>query len=417
MLANGMTPNGAPTERALLERVGLPARVARGRAIISTALMTAAALLALATAGLAAQSQRGAVEDGLVSEMRARERALADAMHGRDERLLDQLLAPDYRLRGAPDVDRATWIRNALELCWGDRSDIEAFRARQDSDVVTTTFELTFYVDPVDCRPAVLRSLVTDIWTRHPDGWRLQIRHSAPPPGAGIAAQYGVAPEPSTAWDASSEVSLVATGGNTSTQTLGLAGALGHRTDTASTRAAVAFLTSEAAGVTNARSLAMQARHGIRVSERLELFGRGAYARDRFAGIDSRATADAGASYTTSLPPRHALTAEGSMGFTIEQRLDTTDLAFATATGALEYAWTIVPGSEFTQGVSLSADLESAGNWRGTGTTAVSVSLTRVLSFKASHAIEFRHRPVTGFGSLDMRTAAALVFSFGRRPR
>jgi len=382
-----------------------------GTVVTSRPAIAAAMLVVLLSGSLAAQA--GDDASGDTAEVRARERALTDAMHARDRAGLDLLLAPDYVLRGSPDIDRSTWIQNAATLCWGDRSDIDAFHARQLDQVIVASFELTFYVDPSTCRPAVLRSLITDIWTRHADGWRLQIRHSGQA-GAGIAAQFGAAPQPPPAWVAASELSLVATGGNTSTRTIGLGGDVTHRTDLATTRGSVAFLTSETDAVASARSLTTRARHGIRVSERIELFGEGSYSRDRFAGIGHRTTTAAGAAFTAMLSPRQRLATEGSIGFTAERRLDATRLRFATATGALGYAWTFAPGIELTGDAGMIGDLATAGNWRGTAATAVSVGLTRLLSLKASHAIEYRNTPVAGFGRTDMRTAAALVVSLQR---
>lgn len=204
------------------------------------------------------------------AEIHAKELALAGAMHAKDRQRLEELLAPDYILRSAPDIDRETWIRNAITLCWGDRSTIDGFHARQQGGVVIASFELTFYIDPSTCRQAVMRSLITDVWTEYPDGWRLQIRHSGPAPaaGAGVAGQYGIAPLPPPAWDVSGELSLVATAGNTSTRTAGLGGSLIHRTDGTSTRATLAIITSEADNVTQARSITMQVRQGFRKANR-----------------------------------------------------------------------------------------------------------------------------------------------------
>ena len=321
-------------------------------------------------------------------------------------------------MRSAPDIDRETWIRNALTLCWGDRSTIDAFRARHQGDVVVAAFELTFFVDPATCRPALMRSLITDVWTLHADGWRLLIRHSAPAPaaGAGVAAQYGVAPQPPPVWDASAELSFVATGGNTSTRTAGVGGALIHRAGAATTRASLAFVTSEAEAVTQARSLAIQGRHGVRFARAAEVFGRGTYGRNRFAGIDDRFTMDGGVGYGTPPLGRQTLTAEAGLGFTFEQRRDGTELRFAAATGALGYVWRIVPGTEFGLDAALVTDLDVARDWRATSTTRLTVALTRLLSLKASHVFEHRNAPVAGFGRSDTRTAAALVFSWQHRP-
>jgi hypothetical protein len=78
-----------------------------------------------------------------LGEIRALEQALADAMHSKDGRRIDGLLASEYAMRGAPDIDRAAWMRNALTLCWGERSDIDRFLVRLQADVAVASFEVT----------------------------------------------------------------------------------------------------------------------------------------------------------------------------------------------------------------------------------------------------------------------------------
>jgi len=373
------------------------------------------ALLALAPLLAPVPAAAQAVSPDPATAFAVLERALADAMHAKDAERLDGLLAPDYVLRGSPDIDRATWLKNALALCWGDRSDISEFRARPYSGVVVTSFELTFFVDPDTCRPARLGSLITDVWVREGAGWRLQVRQSAPPPRGGIAAQYGAAPEVPPIWDARGELSFVATGGTTSVQTLGLGSRVTHRGAATTTLGSIAFLTSEADAVTNARSLTLLGRHGVRVDPRVELFGETSYARDRFAGIDHRTRAAAGAAYSAPLPRRHALTAEGTVGYTAENRLDATDRNFPTAAGTLRYRWSSVRGLEFTEDAGVIADLGTVKNWRGTSAAAFVVTLSRLVSFKVSQALEYRNDPVRGFGRTDLETTAALVVSLQRR--
>jgi len=373
------------------------------------------ALLGLAAISASSPAVAQEVPSDPAIEFGALERRLADAMHAKDEERLESLLAPDYVLRGSPDIDRATWLKNALSLCWGDRSEILDFQARVYSHVVVTSFQLTFFVDPDTCRPARLGSLITDVWVRGNAGWRLQVRQSAPPPRGGIAAQYGAVPEIPPIWDARGELSFVATGGTTSVRTLGLGSKVTHRGAATTTLGSVAFLTSEADAVTNARSLTLLGRHGVRVSPRVEFFGEASYARDRFAGIDNRIRATAGAAYSAALPRRHTLTAEASAGYTAERRLDATDRRFPTATGTLRYRWFSVRGLELTEDAGVIADLGTVKNWRGTSATALVVTLTRRLSFKVSQALEYRNDPVRGFGRTDLETTAALVVSLQRR--
>jgi putative salt-induced outer membrane protein YdiY len=347
-----------------------------------------------------------------------RERALVDAMQARDRGRLDLLLAPDFFLRSSPDITRGTWLDNAVTLCWGRRADIDHFRAQSIGAVIIAYFDLTFYADPISCRPAVRRSVITDVWASEGPVWRLAMRHAAPPPAAdaGVAAQYGAVPEPPPTWDVSGELSYVATGGNTSTRTAGLANSTTHNRNGHLTRAAVAFISSEADGVTQAESLRVQGRHGFRIGKRMELFAEAEYARDRFAGIDHRLASGIGVSYTAALPPRHTLRAEASAGYNTENRLDATEQQFATAVGGLHYTWTMRPGVRLAEDAGFTGDLETGANWRTASTTAITVTVTRLLSLKASHVFEYRHAPVPGFGRLDLRTSAALVFSIQRRP-
>ena len=366
-------------------------------------------------AGSPAAAQDDAARQDM-ADLRALEETLTSALHARDRARLERLLAPDFVLRGAPDVDREMWLRNATTLCWGDRSEIDEFHARLHGAFATVSFVMTFYTDPVACRPAVLRSLVTDVWTRGTGGWTLQIRLAGPPPdpGAGVATQYGVVPEPPPAWLMNSELSAVATGGNTSTRTLGLGAQLLHQRDGRESRLSTTFLTSQADGETKARSLKAAGRHAQSVAPRLEAYGEAEYVRDRFAGIQNRATATAGFAYTTPIKHPHSLTMQGGLGMTVEDRIDSSTLRFVTATGTLEYGWTIAPGIRFDEAATLTADLENARNGRGVSVTVLGVALTRVLSLRATHAFEYRNQPVINFGRSDMRTAVTLVFSMRR---
>ena len=368
-----------------------------------------ALLVGLLSNSLAARPAGGQAD---AIEIRASEEALAKALHARSRSQLDPLLAPDFVLRSTPDIDRDTWLRNAVSLCWGDRSDIRNFSARSLNGVVVATFELAFYVDPTTCRPSVLRSLITDVWARRGDRWQLQIRHSAAPPaGSGVVAQYGLVPEPPPTWDVSSELSLVATSGNTSTRSIGLGGNLTHRKHRRTSGASIAFFTNQVDGITEAESVAARIRHGIQVRDRLQIFGEGSYGRDRFAGLDDRVVVTGGVSYEASLRRSHAITADGGFGFTSEDRLDGRDLRYATATGAVRYVWEMKPAADFTQEIRLNADLQSVANWHGTTATAVTVTLSRVVSLRFSHSLEYRNAPVAGFGRTDARTAMAMVFS------
>ncbi|MGH9370835.1 MAG: DUF481 domain-containing protein, partial [Vicinamibacterales bacterium] len=129
-----------------------------------------------------------------------------------------------------------------------------------------------------------------------------------------------------------------------------------------------------------------------------------------------RETVEAGASYQAALPLQHALTSEAGVGFTVEDRAAVRDLRFAIATAAVRYGWTPSAATGLENDFALSADLQTARNWRATNELAFSVTLTRLLALKASHAFEYRNLPVPGFRRADMRTSIALVLRVQRRP-
>ena len=369
-------------------------------------------LIACLPEGLAAaQPDARAVRD----ELLARERALAATLGTRARDDMERLLADDFVLRGSPDVPRETWIREALTRCWGDRFDIDDFSARVEGDTAVASFLLTFYVHPDTCAPAVLRSLVTDVWTRVGDVWRLRVRHSSAPPAGGVASQFGLVPEIPPRWILSSELSLVATAGNTSTRTLGAGSDLRHQQGGATSRLQFTYVSSVAEGVTRARATTFQGRHGIRIRQGVEIFGRAAYARDVFAGIGNRAAFDGGVAVSTGRPPRHRVTLEGGAGATVEDRIGVETLRFGAGTGTVRYAWQVAAGSELQEELSVTVDLGRPANWRATNALALSLGLTRLLSLKVASGVEYRHQPVPGFRRADMRTSAALVVTFRAR--
>ena len=345
--------------------------------------------------------------------LRKLEQELADTFRTKARADMERLLAATFVLRATPDVDRETWIREALGRCWGDRFDIDEFTTRLDGPTAITSFVLTSYVNPETCQPATIRSLITDLWQRDGDTWRLNLRHSSAA-GSGIAAQFAVVPD-TPRWLVLSELSFVSTAGNTSTRTTGLASDLTRKTDRSASHVRFTYISSVSDDVTQARATTLQARHGYNLREHLAIFARGGYTRDRFAGIDNRIALDVGLAYTVGKAPRHQLTFEGGVGYTAEDRIEEETLRFATGTGTARYVWQIATGSEFREEVAFISDLSEADNWRAGIAAALSVAINRLLSLKVSNDVEYRNLPVTGFERTDVRTSAAVVLTLRRR--
>ena len=351
-------------------------------------------------------------------QLREREQALATALQANDRAGLEAILDADYVLRGAPDVSREEWLTRALGYCWGQTFSLDEFAAREESGTSIASFVMTFDQDPITCEPATRRSLITDVWIRRGPEWKLLVRHSSGvaegSDAASLQQQFAVVPAPDPVWRLESELSFVATSGNTDTQTVGTTSDLRHRTDTWQTTARAAFLRSTADGIESARSLTFEVRPGRKITPRLTLFARGGFRQDRFSGIDSRISLGSGLAYSLVDTPNRAIQFEGGMGFDRERRINSPQLRFATAQTRARFRWRLTPSVLLADEPAASTDVENPGNSRATNAASLTVALNRTLALKLSHTLEYLNEPVPGFGKLDTITSVGLVVNVER---
>lgn len=343
-------------------------------------------------------------------ELHTAEQALATALIKKDRPVFERLLADDFLMRGEPDVDRDGYIRNALALCWGSTFDLTRFNARVIDATAIVTFTLSTPRDPNTCEPALVRSVITDVWSRTADGWRLQIRQSSP--AGGIAEQYNAAAPPPPRWERQAEISLIATGGNTHTETLGSGGTLVYRPGVWQTDARLSYVRSVQEEVETAESLTAEVRESRALTSRADAFARAMYLIDRFAGLDHKTTVDAGLSWKVLTTTPHALALDAGAGVTHEARRDAADRTFGIGTLGASYDWQFTKRNAFTERLLFTGALEDGSNWRLSSTAAISASMTRVLSLKLTHELQYVHEPVPGFRPTDTRLSAALVVKF-----
>lgn len=345
-------------------------------------------------------------------DLRAAEEQLATALSQKDKTTLDSLLAPTFLLRGAPDTAREAWIGNAVKLCWGDDYAISDFSiSHETADTAVVSLLLTTYRDPMTCDAAVVRSLLTDLWTRVDGRWQLLLRHSAPPP-RGVAGQFGKVAPPPPRWERSAELSLVATGGNTDTQTLGAGMAVLWRPGAWTTRTHAKYVRSVTADAVTAESLVAEVRQSRTLSPHADAFARGEYLVDRFAGISNRTTVEGGFGWILLRKAPHSLAIDGGAGATHESRLKGGDVAFASATLTSAYKWQISPSASLGEQITISTEVTALDNRRLKNVVQLTLSVSRLLSVRMSHELKHVSRPVVGFRPTDTILSAALVGRF-----
>jgi putative salt-induced outer membrane protein YdiY len=326
--------------------------------------------------------------------------------------VFEEVLPADFVLRGAPDVPRDAWIANAARLCWGDRYELTDFRLiAHDRPTAVVSFVLTTFRDPETCDRAILRSLVTDVWRQDDGRWRLVLRHSGPA-GGSLAQQFAREAALPLRWERAADLSLVSTGGNTSTRTLGMGGAVTWRPGAWRTEARASVVRSETEHVLTAESLTSDVRQSRTLSPQVELFGRGTYLTNEFAGIETRITVDGGLGWVVSAAGAHRLRVDAGVGYSRETRITSPTLTAALANFGGAYRWQVARATALTDEALLTASLDDRDDWRLSNTLAITTAMTRLLSIRVAHELRLVNLPVPGFERRDTVIAVALVAKF-----
>jgi putative salt-induced outer membrane protein len=231
------------------------------------------------------------------------------------------------------------------------------------------------------------------------------------PPVTGAQAPAAAAPPPPR-WERKAELSLVATGGNTDTQTIGAGASIVFRPEGWTTDARAAFVRSEANDLETAKSFVADFRQARSLSARAEAFGRYGYRSDRFAGIEHRNTIDGGIGYKLLTGPIHLLRVDGGLGYSREDRVVGEELSFALANFGAAYKWQLAKSADLTDGAIVTLPLNHEDAWRFANAFALTAAMTRVLSLKLSYDSQFNNSPVPGFEKTDRLMSAAIVAHF-----
>lgn len=221
-----------------------------------------------------------------------------------------------------------------------------------------------------------------------------------------------VTPPPPPLWTGSGEFSYLATTGNSKTSSLGLGIDVFYKPAPWTFELAFAYLHSSTDEVTTAERFKGGLSASRDLTERVDVFVKGAYLRDTFAGLDSLVAINSGAGYKLFNTPSQFLRASAGFGYTWENQTIGVDRNYANAVAGLNYKWTFSKTAFFSNDFGFLLDLADTNNWFINDTAAVTAALTSVFAIKASWTILYRHEPVPGFKTTDTTTAVSLVAKF-----
>lgn len=219
-------------------------------------------------------------------------------------------------------------------------------------------------------------------------------------------------PPPPPRVEGTGELSFVTTTGNSSTDTVGLAGGVIYRPSGWVIDSKIAFVRTEADSVVNARSVTASSRLARDLSPKTSLFVQYDFLNSPFAGISQRHTVVAGASYKAVDDKRSTLRLDLGLGAARETPVGMLRTSTGTALVGGGYKGKISDTSEFTEEARIVESLSHGDDWRFDNTAAVTAKLTTRLSLKVSHVTHVVNLPTPGFKKTDTIASAAIVAKF-----
>lgn len=208
------------------------------------------------------------------------------------------------------------------------------------------------------------------------------------------------------------ELSYVSTGGTASTQTIGTGAELIVTPGPWRFETRASYLRTRTDGTVRARRLTGQLRAARKVGDRAELFARGNYLRNTFAGIDNSVDGAAGLTAILLDGQPQRLSIDSGFGYIGEDRTRGPGRYLGTFDVGLRHQWEFTKRNRISNDATLKTDVERTSDWRVTHVAALQAALNAVLALKLSHEVNYRNEPVPGFTRADTVAAAALVATF-----
>lgn len=230
-----------------------------------------------------------------------------------------------------------------------------------------------------------------------------------------LVVARGPAPKPAPKIDrlrGKAELSYVSTGGTTSTQTFGTGGEIIVTSGPWRLETRASYLRNSADDVVKARRVTGQVKSAHRIGDRAELFARGTYLRNTFAGIDHSLDGAAGVTALLISGEPQRLSLDSGFGYIGEDRTTGRGRYLGTFDMGVRHLWEFSKRNRISNDASLKTDVERTSDWRVSHVAALQASLNAVLALKLSHEINYRNEPVPGFSRSDTVTAASIVATF-----
>ena len=213
-------------------------------------------------------------------------------------------------------------------------------------------------------------------------------------------------------FDGTAEGSSLITNGNTQNQTTGLAFDVTYRPDPWLVNVKSKYQTTVSQEVQTQELFEIAGRGGRKLSDVTDTFIEHTYLKNRFAGTDNRYITSVGLGRFWIQSDAQTLRTEAGLGYTHEDRTDTTELAFMSGVVGLMYKYKITPTADIAHETKYQPNFKTSEDWRLTTETALSAAISSMLSSKISWKYEHVNLPPAGKVKGDTTTMISLLAKF-----
>src|SRR5581483_9516367 len=206
------------------------------------------------------------------------------------------------------------------------------------------------------------------------------------------------------------EVSFVDTSGNTAATTFNLKNDLSY---TFHTKTKLDWtggvLYAKSGSVASAEQYQTSLRADQALTDRFFAFALAGWQRDRFAGIGQRYNEGAGAGLQVFKTVRNDLHSDAGFNYIVEERTTGEIKRSPAALTDINYRFNFTQQTSFGWDGKGDFDLNDTANYQLESLLSLQTSLTKMLAWKNSYLVRYKHEPVPGFGSTDRTFSTAMV--------
>jgi len=226
------------------------------------------------------------------------------------------------------------------------------------------------------------------------------------------------APEP--LWTNALGLSYVGTSGNTDTSSLGFDFKSERRPTPWGMSLVASFTRAEDDSEITAEQYLVGGRATRALNDRWSLFAGASWAKDTFAGFDSRIPIEAGFEYLAVSNDKHTLSFDMGLTWTTEDRIYDQDLPteytdsedwFGGVAG-LKWEWAFSKNASLSERLVFYPNFDDSDDWQAASDTAVTANLTDLMALQFSYLIRHRNQPIDNNEDTDTTTKVSVVFSF-----